>query len=392
MSTACDSIFVDSLGNVISGFAWYDCLGVNYGANMPGTACDDGDPSTINDTWMPGCTCTGYSGAVDCLGIPGGTYLPGTPCTYSTGGWSASGYLNNSCDCILTSWMDCNNVMNGPELPGTACDDGDPATLFSWWSPACVCTADSGGTLYDCLQIPNGPNLPGTPCVVPGTTIEGTWSMACVCTPDSSAPCQADFWVLQAYGQDSLPVPYELWVWNLSSGGSGIYSFFWDFGDGTTSTDPYPTHTYAGNGPYALCLTLNDLNGCTSIHCDSISIDGDGMYSGVTGGDGARQDGFTINVQNPAANSVQEPGLDDVVLWPNPVADELNVAVNGMMRGTARFMVIDMNGRVVLDERHALNGRTQLRLATDALAPGMYTLLVSDGQRNLTGVRFVRTH
>lgn len=38
---------------------------------MPGTACDDGDSNTANDSWMLDCTCTGQ--LVDCAGVVGGT-------------------------------------------------------------------------------------------------------------------------------------------------------------------------------------------------------------------------------------------------------------------------------------------------------------------------------
>uniref|UniRef100_UPI00351AE571 PKD domain-containing protein n=1 Tax=Tamlana flava TaxID=3158572 RepID=UPI00351AE571 len=37
-----------------------------------------------------------------------------------------------------------------------------------------------------------------------------------------------------------------------------IYSFLWDFGDGTTSTLEAPSHTYASTGPYNVSLTVND--------------------------------------------------------------------------------------------------------------------------------------
>lgn len=397
-----DSVLFNNIGDTAvlvmnigcNGGGTTDCNGVLNGPDMPGAPCNDGDPMTINDTWSPACVCAGSDTVTvyDCLQMPNGPNVPGTSCTTFLG---TPGVWSTDCICqgdSNTFEYDCLGMLNGPNMPGTACDDGDPATLFSWWSPACVCTGDSGGTLYDCLQIPNGPNLPGTACVIPGTTIAGTWSAGCVCIPDSTQPCQADFWVLQAYGPDSLPVPYELWVWNLSSGGSGVYSYLWNFGDGTTSTDPYPTHTYDGNGPYNLCLILNDLNGCTSVHCDSISIDGNGMYNGMAGGEGDRQDGFTINVQNPAASGMEEPGLGEVVLWPNPVTDALNLAVNGSLRGPVVLTVIDLNGRAVLNERHTLSGRTQLRLATDALQPGLYTLRITDGTRNLSSMRFVRMH
>ena len=299
-----------------------------------------------------------------------------------------SGFVGLWLSCNTSTDPDCFGIPGGPNQPGYICFDD--LHRFGIWNDACVCIIDS--LPLDCSGIPNGPNLPGTPCVIPGTTIEGTWSNACVCEANNTDPCQADFWVLQAYGQDSLPIPYELWVWNLSTG-SGTLTYVWNFGDGTSSTEAYPTHTYAGNGPYNLCLSITDDSGCTSTHCDSISIDNDGMYTGMVGGEGDRHDGFTINVQ-PAngSNGITELNAGDVALWPNPVADELNVALNSALRGTAIFTVIDLNGRVVLNERHALNGRTQLRLATEALEPGMYTLRITDGARTVASQRFVKAN
>jgi gliding motility-associated-like protein len=39
-------------------------------------------------------------------------------------------------------------------------------------------------------------------------------------------------------------------------------TFFWDFGDNTTSTDVNPTHFYAGPGDYTVTLVVTDSNGC----------------------------------------------------------------------------------------------------------------------------------
>ena len=51
--------------------------------------------------------------------------------------------------------------------------------------------------------------------------------------------------------------------------------FIWDFGDGTTSGDNDPIHTYSGPGTYWVCLTVVDMN-CpnnpTAIYCDTVII------------------------------------------------------------------------------------------------------------------------
>ncbi len=51
----------------------------------------------------------------------------------------------------------------------------------------------------------------------------------------------------------------------------GISNFNWNFGDGNFSTQVNPIHTYAQNGTYTVCLTIND-SICSDSICYTISI------------------------------------------------------------------------------------------------------------------------
>ena len=42
------------------------------------------------------------------------------------------------------------------------------------------------------------------------------------------------------------------------SGGSGFYTYSWDFGDGNTSTAQNPSHTYSNTGSYTATVTVSD--------------------------------------------------------------------------------------------------------------------------------------
>jgi PKD repeat protein len=55
------------------------------------------------------------------------------------------------------------------------------------------------------------------------------------------------------------------------STGQGTLSYAWDFGDGNTSTQMSPGHTYTTNGTYLVCLTTTDLCG-SNTYCDSVVI------------------------------------------------------------------------------------------------------------------------
>lgn len=45
-------------------------------------------------------------------------------------------------------------------------------------------------------------------------------------------------------------------------GSSPLASWVWNFGDGNTSTQQFPTHTYANDGNYTVSLSVVDVNGC----------------------------------------------------------------------------------------------------------------------------------
>ena len=75
-------------------------------------------------------------------------------------------------------------------------------------------------------------------------------------TLDSSLPCpEAAFTAAPTSGVSPLTVQFS-----NSSTGSPTYQS-WDFGDGTTSTDQNPVHTYAADGIYSVALTVSNAVG-----------------------------------------------------------------------------------------------------------------------------------
>ncbi|MDK2910086.1 MAG: hypothetical protein PWR20_1653 [Bacteroidales bacterium] len=60
---------------------------------------------------------------------------------------------------------------------------------------------------------------------------------------------------------------------NLSySVGSSINQWYWDFGDGTTSTLQFPYHTFPGPGVYNVSLTVTNANGCTASVLKQVTV------------------------------------------------------------------------------------------------------------------------
>jgi len=116
----------------------------------------------------------------------------------------------------------------------------------------------------------------------------GTYNV-CVTVTDNAAPfCSSTFCDIVTVTQS--PNCNAVWssledslnpgtfVFSNSSTGTGL-SYFWDFGDGNTSTLVTNNHVYTTNGAYVVCLTVSNSLGCSDTHCDTVVV-----TSGSTGG------------------------------------------------------------------------------------------------------------
>jgi PKD repeat protein len=173
--------------------------------------------------------------------------------------------------------------------------------------------------------------------------------------------CQAGYW----WVHDSTQA-YTLLLINTSTGSAPL-TYFWDFGDGNTSTQAYPSHTYAGIGTYVVCVTITDGNQCTSTFCDSIPV----TYKTATP--------FSINVV-PELTTGIEPELPavDFTAFPNPFGERLTIELTLDQPETVQLELMDITGKVVLTEavdHHA--GDFQHELNTQHLTEGLYMLRIS---------------
>jgi PKD repeat protein len=174
--------------------------------------------------------------------------------------------------------------------------------------------------------------------------------------------CQADFITIQL-------APYQLVVVNLSSGLNP--SFNWDFGDGSTSNQPYPSHVYASTGTYILCLTVSDGSGCTDTFCDTVSVDSTGNLV-------RSASGFSINVVSPASlTGVGEPdGIARFICFPNPFSDILRLHTTDEFMPENQYRIFSVQGSEVMKGSFR-NGSTSIDAS--GLSPGIYMLELTGG-------------
>ncbi|MCS4139565.1 PKD repeat protein, partial [Salinibacter ruber] len=139
-----------------------------------------------------------------------------------------------------------------------------------------------------------------------------------------------------------------------SSDGDGtVQSYSWDFGDGTTSTQQSPSHTYASSGTYTVSLTVTDDAGATATATQDISV------TAVIGGTAALAD----NGPAPAASGATR----------NAGASAITEAAD----------VLSLSGALPLSTELALSGKAQA-LGLQARAPAAGTAALVDTASSFT--------
>lgn len=135
--------------------------------------------------------------------------------------------------------------------------------------------------------------------------------------------------------------------------------WFWDFGDGSSSTEQNPTHEYDSTGVYPVCLHVSNTSGADSV-CQT-------LYVGVTA---------IPNPENVAAVSVLG----------NPVTTHIQIVYNGLYPH-AQFLLYDLNGIVVrmLTLQFGVN-----TMDIDDLPNGFYFYVAGAGGRRLKEGKIVK--
>lgn len=137
--------------------------------------------------------------------------------------------------------------------------------------------------------------------------------------------------------------------------GTGV-AWSWDFGDGQSTTQQHPTHTYNSTGTYIACLTVTDMNGCQQTKCDT-------MFLSI-------------------AASIDELS-NNIHVYPNPVTDHLFVEFDKQIPTPVTWKVVDITGKVMMQSTETAfhnspqkTGSQRLELSLRDLPNGAYGLVI----------------
>ena len=136
------------------------------------------------------------------------------------------------------------------------------------------------------------------------------------------------------------------------SGDSEIASdWFWDFGDGETSSEQNPEHTYDEAGTYTVSLTIDE--GCT----------------------------VTEEIQVGTSSTSEVISSHVLEVYPNPASGVINLELVEPQKGQLQLLVINPLGKAVLQDNISGSGTSTIDVSS--LAGGMYMIRVASENREV---------
>jgi len=163
-------------------------------------------------------------------------------------------------------------------------------------------------------------------------------------TMQSGAPLDATF----TYATSGLSVGF----FNFTTGATRI----WDFGDGTTITDPYPVHTYTLPGIYDVKLTVFNGN-CASTGVQTITV------------------GSSVGVDE------NNSGLFDVNINPNPSNEKFIGNYQLMHPSTIKVEVLNVMGQIIKQVTHDILPAGKHSFEINDLKAGSYFVKVTSNDK-----------
>lgn len=216
-------------------------------------------------------------------------------------------------------------------------------------------------------------------------------------------------------------------------------TWLWNFDDGGVSVEQNPTHTYATNGTFNVCLSVTGPGG-SDTHCEDVVITANGeapetdfsfVITGLTAvftdlstndpddwywdfADGAisglqnpthtyavvdiynvclsTTNGFGVNTNCKTVNlqtGIVTANFNIITLYPNPVESYTLITGDAAVNGYENITIVNTIGQNINTNNMITSDNGVIKINTSLLAAGSYTVKLTNGDRQYVG-KFVK--
>ena len=170
---------------------------------------------------------------------------------------------------------------------------------------------------------------------------------------------------------------------DLSYSPNPILSWNWDYGDGNTSQEQSPYHTYDQPGVYNVTLRI-EAQDCESEISFDLDIDEPWNFANNSVAALGVATGTLLGTKG------YEPNMDALRLFPNPAASEVWLVFNAKIDQAYTISLKDLIGRTLqMSRKNATTGLNTAQLEVGNLLPGLYLLDVRT-EKEVKTLKFIK--
>jgi len=139
------------------------------------------------------------------------------------------------------------------------------------------------------------------------------------------------------------------------SNSSTAGNYVWDFGDGNTSTETNPLHSYAQSGTYTVCLELTTDCGtkdvCNTLSVSDVGID-ENYWDYISVYPNPTNSTVYFQISHPDLSTIKIVDVVGKEVHRVQITEQLNVIdLSGYSNGSYFFKILDTNGKMLVSDK-----------------------------------------
>jgi hypothetical protein len=188
-----------------------------------------------------------------------------------------------------------------------------------------------------------------------------------------------------AFFKTTYDVPTNVFSLTLDSTSSKAKSFHWDFGDGTTSTDSFPSHVFTEDKIYNVCLQITNIAGDSCRYCHEIGKDSLGNPIFKTKGFSMYAKPYKELITGIPSNDTDE---HFIAVYPNPADNFITIMSSTPISALNKpvLFIYSIEGRLLLQQAFV---KEKMVLDISAFQRGMYIMQLT-GSKQTEIIKFTK--